>query len=236
MRGCSGDVAEGMAPPPGFMHGPRKRLSRKGDKTGVKSGAFWLYRRKNLVGSSRFDVRKGVGHWRDLRKERREREILTMVSRKRGVPRKGKALLAREGAFNSQVGATLVGDANDTVNADWSVGSAQGRITGSRDMPARRLSCCRYRNRSRRFKKLQRSLSVLRKRRGDHRWMQAGASSAVNSSHAWSSNFPSSEHGTRKWLCEVNVGRTRSSQKRQTGRRWRLSQRTVPTVETGASS
>lgn len=203
---------------------------RKGDKTGVKSGAFWLCRRKNPVGSSRFGVRKGVGSRRVLRKERREREILTMVLCK------GKALLAREGAFNSQVGATLVGDANDTVNADWSVGSAQGRITGSRDMPARRLSCCRYRNRSRRFKKLQRSLSVLRKRRGDHRWMQAGASSAVNSSHAWSSNFPSSEHGTRKWLCEVNVRRTRPCQKRQTGGRWRLSQRTVPTIETGASS
>jgi len=36
--------------------------------------------------------------------------------------------------------------------------------------------------------------------------------------------------------CEVNVRRTRSSQKRQTGGRWRLSQRIVPTIETGASS
>jgi len=149
---------------------------------------------------------------------------------------KARARDPHDASFNSQVGETLIGDASATVNADWSVGSAQGRIAGSRDMPARRLSCCRYRNRSRRFKKLQRSLSVLRKRRGDHRWMQAGASSAVNSSHAWSFNFPSSEHGTRKWLCEVNVRRARPSQKRQTGGRWRLSQRTVPTVETGASS
>lgn len=173
--------------------------------------------------------RKGIewcGRRRVSRKGWSEHEILTME----------KAIPERERTFNSQVGATLVGDASATVNADWSVGSAQGRITGSRDMPARRLSCCRYRNRRRRFKMLQRSLSVLRKRRGDHRWMRAGASWAVNSSHAWSSNFPSSEHGSRKWLCEVNVKRTRHSQKRQTGGRWRLSQRIVPTIETGASS
>lgn len=71
---------------------------------------FWLCRRKNPAGPRQFDGSVperglGGGRRRDSRKGRLEHEILTMDSRKGSRPE-------REGTFNSQVGATLIGDAN----------------------------------------------------------------------------------------------------------------------------
>jgi hypothetical protein len=113
----------------------------------------------------------------------RDTEIRILTMRGHG-PHQGNLAPGQPG--ETRPGATAAGNRrdrldDDTVNADWSDGSARGRIRDSRVCPRVIYFVLQISESTSSPQEAPALTFVLRKRRGDHRWTQAGASSAATS-------------------------------------------------------